>query len=476
MRINPTFRPLLAPLGALYCLSAAPPAGAVDWGDPFATAALAPISALGSIAGTPCAGGDMPSPLGIADVIDHALCSNPKSLEAWASARFQAAQTGTARAAFLPEIDANGALARNWNRSAGQSDNYTSLSASLGLSYLLYDFGGRDAALENARQLFAAASAIQDNVVQGLFMAAIQGYYQVHAAQAALESAREAERASAVSLEAATARYKVGVATPADRLQAQTAHAQAQLNRIRAEGALQTSRGALANLMGLDPNTALTLQPPTNMISHEQFESDIGQLIAEARRRRPDLAAAEAQVRAAQAGVGVAEAAGKPQFTVTTTLGLQERQFADSARSGAIGVNVTIPLFSGFRDTYNTRSAQAQTELRKATRDSISLQIGLDVWNAYQTLQTETQALKTSADLVASATQNAEVALGRYQAGVGNIIDTITAQSALAGARAQQIQATYNWDVARASLAYAMGRLDDTRMFTSALRSSGDAR
>lgn len=466
MPIQPDFRQALA--GAGLCLLCALPARAADWNDPFAIEALVPATQLGSLRAAPCAAAPPASPLGIADVIDRTLCGNPQSMEAWASARFQAMQTGTARAAFLPTLNADGNAGRTWSRSGGQSDDYNSLSASLGLSYLLYDFGGRDAALENARQLFEAARASQDSVVQGLFMAAIQGYYQVHAAQAALASSQQAERASQASLDAATARYKVGVGTPADRLQAQTALSQATLTRIRAEGDLQVARGALASLMGLDPNSPYALQPPAGAIPYEQFESDVGRLIHEARNRRPDLAAAEAQLKAAQASVGVAEAASKPRFTVTTELGLQHRQFTDTSRSGAIGFNVTVPLFSGFYDTYNIRSAQAQAELRRATRDSLRLQIGLDVWNAYQALATETQALKTSRDLVASATQNADVALGRYRAGVGNIIDTITAQSALAAARAQQIQAGLNWDVARASLAYAMGRLDDTSLFAAA--------
>ena len=68
--------------------------------------------------------------------------------------------------------------------------------------------------------------------------------------------------------------------------------------------------------------------------------------------------------------------------------------------------------------------------------------------------------MKSSADLVASADASARVALGRYQAGVGTIIDLLTAQTALASARQQNIQATYSWQIARAQLAQAMGRLD----------------
>jgi outer membrane protein TolC len=51
--------------------------------------------------------------------------------------------------------------------------------------------------------------------------------------------------------------------------------------------------------------------------------------------------------------------------------------------------------------------------------------------------------------------------MGRYKAGVGNILDSINAQSALASARQQQIQANLNWNIARATLAQSIGGLDN---------------
>jgi outer membrane protein len=470
----------------IFCLlSSSLSCQAVDWEDPFEAGKLPKPVVSGSIAtsGNDVCGAELalPAALSLANVVDRVLCRNPKSHEAWANARVQAAEVGVARAAFLPNVDATAGVEHNWSNggsrgglggtsgttgstfgssSSGNTD-YNQLSAGVSLSYLLYDFGGRDAALENARQLFEAASATQDNVVQGLFFSAIQGYYQLNAAQAALESALEAERSSKASLDAATARYQVGVGTPADRLQAQTAYSQAVLDRIRAEGALRNAHGTLANLMGMDANQNYTLQPVADAPATGQFQANVGELIAEARRRRPDLAAAEAQIAAAEAGIASARAAGKPSISVSTDLAYLNRESSDSSRSGGIGLNVTIPLFTGFANTYRIRSATEQAEARKAARDQISLQIALDVWQAYQNLQTETQSVQSSADLVASAIQNADVALGRYKAGVGNIIDVITAQSALASARAQRIQARFNWDIARASLAYSMGRLDD---------------
>ena len=82
------------------------------------------------------------------------------------------------------------------------------------------------------------------------------------------------------------------------------------------------------------------------------------------------------------------------------------------------------------------------------------------MWTRYQTLLRANQTIRTTIDLLASAEQSERVALGRYKAGVGNILDVLNAQSALAAARTQRIQATLDWHVSRAALAKAVGSLD----------------
>ena len=68
--------------------------------------------------------------------------------------------------------------------------------------------------------------------------------------------------------------------------------------------------------------------------------------------------------------------------------------------------------------------------------------------------------MRTADDLLASATQSDEVALGRYKAGVGSVLDLLTAQSALAHARAQAIEARWTWRTALSQLAHDIGELD----------------
>lgn len=434
--------------GLLICLALS--AGAEEGWDPLATGSLTASPP------SPCQTLDPGRELTLADAIDGALCANPQSREAWANARVQAAQVGVARAAYLPSLNATAATARV--RTEDASRDQRSIAASL--SWLILDFGGRAAGLESARQLLAAANATQDATVQSLLLATLQAYYQTQALGASREAALASERAAETSFRAAEARYKAGSAAPADQLQARTAWSQAQLNRIAVEGRLKTALGALNTLMGRDAQRPLLLAALAQGALPANFEQDLDALVAEARRRRPDLMAAAAQTQAARAGIDGARAAHLPSLSLGLTASDTHNAGLGDTRGGTVGLTLNVPLFAGFATTYKVRAAEAQAESRAAVQERLNLQVAQDVWNAYQALVTATQTTRSSADLLASAEQSDKVARGRYQAGVGSLLDLLNAQSALASARQQRVQSLFDWNVSRAALAQSMGALD----------------
>ena len=452
-------KPLLPVFAVVLCLAL--PVRAAGLSDPFATEAATPPrpspQSAGRSANVPCARELPAAPLTAVDAVDLTLCNNPLTREVWAAARFQAAQVGVAQAAWLPNLDGRLGASRLWT----EQRNYNSTSAALTLSWLVFDSGARSATGENARQLLAAAAATQDATVQSLFLSALQAFYFAQATKAAVVSTGEAERAAREGFNAAESRYTVGVATPADRLLAQTALSQATLNRIRAEGEARNALGALANVMGFPAGQAFTLVQPPASLPDAGFQREVAALIAEAEVRRPDLKAAEAQVRAAQAGVDLVQAQGRPTISFSTGPTWAETDRV-AVNGGVIGVTVNLPIFTGFDTTYRVRAAEAQVDARAAQLDRLKNQVALDVWKAYQSLTTASQSLKTTIDLVASAEQAERVALGRYKAGVGTVLDLLTAQSALASARLQRIQAALDWFVFRATLAQSVGALDYT--------------
>ncbi len=221
--------------------------------------------------------------------------------------------------------------------------------------------------------------------------------------------------------------------------------------------------------MGFDASQSYSLSPLPETMPDAAVEQDIGKLIEQARQKRPDLQAAEAQIKAAEAQLTATRATGLPTVSLNASAGTQNNiSGAPNTHSSSIGVTLSVPLFTGYRNTYQNRAAEQQIEGKVAARDLLANQVALDVWKAYQTLLTNSQALSTANDLVASAELSAQMTLGRYKAGVSNmsILDVLNVQSTLASARQQRVAALYNFKSSRLALAQAIGQLDLTQLET----------
>lgn len=409
----------------------------------------------------------------LVDVVDQALCYSPQTRQAWANARFQAGQVGVAKSAYLPTVTWNTSISRSKNSSSSNLQVNTIGSSGgsaaqpinrytpvVSLNYLLYNFGAREAQLENAEKVLEASNWTHDAVLQTVMFAAIQAYYQVFATQSAAEAALVSEQASHESLKAAQKRYEVGTVALADALLAKTALAQAKLNKQKTEGDARIAKGTLANVLGLEADYAINIASPSVPKPDGEQESYVHELIEEAKTLRPDLAAAEATLKAAEANVKAAEAGHLPSVSMIGNYGYNHTSLPSDTQSWTIGMQVSVPLFTGFNQTYQVRSAKEQLEVKRANFDQLEQSVSLDVWRAYQLLNTAHESFKSSEELLASATQSERVAMGRYKAGAGTIIDLMNAQASHANARLQLIQAQYSWLTQKAQLAQALGRLD----------------
>ena len=385
------------------------------------------------------------------------LFRSPQTREVYASAKVQAAQVGVARSLYFPSVTDTISTSENKTRTT----NYSNVTNKIVASYLLYDFGSRDATLENANQLLRAASATQNATVQNVLLTAVNAFYQVHANKAILDASIETERLYQESFKSAEAKYIAGVATPADKLQAQTAFANATLTKIKNEGILKIAYGNLANVMGVPASMRLEIADAKLDVIPDMVDQDIEALIEQARLQRPDLMASEAQLKASLAKIEIAKADSKPTVSLNLSNTRSDDSNAAFSSNSAIGINVSIPLFAGYKPSYLIRSAEATAELIASQRDQLKLQVSLDVWTAYQNLKTANESITASNILVLSAEESSRVALGRYKEGVGNIIDTLNAQNAFANAKQQKIQSVLNWNIARTTLAQSIGVLDN---------------
>jgi TolC family type I secretion outer membrane protein len=400
--------------------------------------------------------------LSLVDVVDLALRNNPATRASWAQARAAASLFGSARGAYYPTIDGAGTVARvqspaTSTRPAGKRTEY---GPSIALNYLLLDFGGRSGSVETARQSLFAANLAHNATLQNTVLQAEVAYFTYMANLALLAAQRSAVADAQANLTAAQRRNTVGLATIADVLQARTALSQEQLNLETIQGNLQAARGSLASALGLPANLPFELEPLPAEIPVGMITQSVDSVINDALRHRPDLAAARAQAAAASAQVRVARSAYLPSLTVGSDAARTYSSpptFAGPSYRVALGV--AIPIFDGFSRQYDVAAARAQADAASAFADQARQDVITQVFVSYYALQTAERRVATADDLLATAQQSERVAAGRYREGVGSIIDLLTAQTALANARAQQVQSRWQWYTALAQLARDAGVL-----------------
>ncbi len=401
--------------------------------------------------------------LTLAEIVDIGLRNNPSTRQSWANARAAAAAYGSERGAYLPTIDGEvtGTRLKTVASQGRSAVTQSVLNPSLNLSYLLFDFGGRSGNVGSARSDLIAANFTHNATLQGVVLQIQSAYFQYVANRALLEAQRTTEREARTNLSAAEERNRVGVATIADVLQARTAASQAALAVQATEGDLQTSRGALALSLGLPANLPYDVDSSAGQVPVAVLADSVETLIATAIQARPDLAAAQADFESSRAQISVARANRLPSLVLNGNGG---RTYTTSLPQGGnnytLSLGLRIPLFAGFSRIYDQNEAVALADAAAARADALGQQVVFEVFSSYYALQTAARRVRTSEDLITSAEQSSEVALGRYRAGVGSVLDLLAAQSALADARAQQVLARLEWNISLARLAHDTGILD----------------
>lgn len=409
--------------------------------------------------------------LSLLDVIERALCRNTVTRQAWINVKIQASFVGLNESAYLPTITAGMNTSRN--KIATEVPSIPELSnlvypnihqTNLTIGWLLFDSGLRNAATDNARQLLAAAEALQDVALQNTLISAINSYYDLVTAQSVYNSYIDAENSAKGSYIVADGKYKAGAGTLADKLQAATTFSQASLNRVKAYGDMVQKHGILAVVMGLSANDVFGLSAINDAVGGIDDLLPIDALISQAKMNHPSILAARAQLQAALANVDIIVAQGKPSISIVGSFQRSNEfgQYPASTyiRENSIGIQLNVPIFEGFGRSYQVLTARSQVDAADLNLDDALQKLSLSIWNSYQSLLSEIEDVKTTQDLLDNASLSYDVAKGRYKSGVGSILELLSAQNALASSRIQRIQAVSNYRVARFSLLSSLGRLN----------------
>lgn len=361
---------------------------------------------------------------------------------ALAVARLRAARAALdgASAAGLPSLGANASSSRARSSSTavdGGTTARTTSSHALGLnaSWELDLWGRLSGGVDAARA--SAQASVDDLAAMRLSVQAsvAQTYFALRAAEAQQQLLEETLAAYERSWALTRNRQRAGVASAADAAQAEAQYKSTQVQLLEAQTSRAQLEHALAALTGQAPAafslgaTAALPQPPAVP----------AQLPSRLLERRPDIAAAERRVAAANAQIGVARAAFFPAITLSATAGFRGSQLGDllSAphRFWSLGPALAASLFDGGARSAAVESARATHDQAVATyRQTVltALQEVEDNLVAAAALERE-QELQSEA--VAAAQRALDVVTNQYRAGTVGYLNVLSAQTTVLSAR-----------------------------------------
>jgi outer membrane protein TolC len=270
-----------------------------------------------------------------------------------------------------------------------------------------------------------------------------------------------------VNLRSAQGFFQVGTQPKSFVTRAEVDVANARVNVIRAQNAVNLARVALNAAMGIAVNAPTEVK---DLLSYTQFPINRDDLIGEALRNRPEYRQVKAQADAADATVrqtfrdffpnlfgsgtyGVAGVTGSPASGSTSTNG-----FIDSGNQWNVGLTLSWSIFDGGGKIARYKEAKANVEAARARVRDTELQVWQNVEQSYLNLGEAEERIGAAQKAVESAEENYQLARGRFDAGVANIIELTDAQLALTQSQSDQAQALSDYRIAIARLERALGR------------------
>lgn len=420
------------------------------------------------------------------ELIDIAQLNNPITRAAWQRAREAAIAVGAVEATYLPILSAD-VLAGFEQASAtapGLKTGIIDIPAgtitttgaqivpALTVKWLLFDFGGRDAARGAAQQLSFASNVTFNATHQKLIFDVSNAFFQYSAARSQTRIDTESLSNARVVQDATEARLKQGIGTTMEVAQAKQAVAQADFDLTQAKGHERNTYHYLIKSMGISPTTQIRVQDISGRALPRMVPGKLDELIVASLQRRPDVQAALATARANEAGIAAAEAEFMPKVAMTGSLNrVIGRYSIDDSRFGreaeldvnspnaALLLGVTVPIFDGGLRESRLEAARAQAGASAAEFAQLQNTAAREIVVAYDTLRTSLAGNHAAGALVTAARTNYDAALDYYKHGLGTLSDVSVAQTGLLKAQLAQAQALSNSFSAAATMAFATGQL-----------------
>ena len=377
-------------------------------------------------------------------LVDFAASHNTDLAQAGERVAQADARARQAGAAILPSVSGEASGTYLAGHSAQGSGHELDWLAMLSASYEV-DFWGKNRATAHAALLEAGASRAGRATIELTILGGVADeYFHVLALRERAAIARLNRDAAQKILAAVEARFGAGLASPTDAALQKAALDRAEIAIADLDSEEMQSRAALALLLGRNPEDFYVLGTTLESLSEPAVSAG---LPSELLTRRPDVAAAEANLRAASADLTAARAALFPSLALTAAAGVQDPALpatiltiGGAGPSLSVAANLTQPIFDhGRLRARRDEAAARERELLAAYRAAILAAL-VDVENALGALQHLDATRVFQQGSLAESERAFEGARLRYEHGAGDLLTLLEAQRVLYEARDQFIQ------------------------------------
>ncbi len=329
---------------------------------------------------------------------------------------------------------------------------YTDIRGSL--SWSLVNLSSLENYLAQRHNFKAAQLSAQD--ARDLVVLTVGNAYLTVIADAALvQSAQAQVDTSKVSLDQAAGNHQAGTAPLLDELRAKVDYQTQQQTLIAAQNAFQKDKIALARAIGLPLEQQFELADTAPYAAFDQLDPD--KAVQQALANRMDLKALQEQVAGAEHARKAATAERLPTITFNGDYGDIGINPSHSHGTGDAVGSLDVPLFEEAKLRGDAKQAQSQLEQMRARLSDMRGQIGADVRDSILDIQAAEKLVDVAKSNVDLAKEELSEAQQRYKAGVSDNLAVSQAQQAMAQADEQYVASLYRHNVAKLSLARALG-------------------
>jgi outer membrane protein TolC len=395
------------------------------------------------------------------EAIQIALENHPSIMTSKERIGAQQAVVGQQMAAYYPTMNLSN-FYQTGTQTAGApttdraQDRYQSQA---NLAMTLYNFGKREATVQSARDTLDATNFNYKTTVDSIIFGVKQAYFTYLGLRALVKVREEIVKSRELLARQAQGFYEVGTRARIDVARAESNLYLSQADLITAQNAVKIAWATLKNAMGVRDLPERPLAEDVTM-TPAPYTLDQAKQIAFA--SRPELKSFDAQRKAQDQTIAAARRGHLPDLIFDANHRYSGSSFDGSGAfvrpSWQIQTSLIFPIFEGFRTANRVEETLRNYYVIKSQEELQRQQVALDVEQAYLRLVELQERIKANESAVNAAKENLDLANGRYQVGVGSIIEATDAQTLYADAQTTYIRTLYDYKIAEAQLTRAIGQ------------------